>query len=41
MTGQNFSGRPQDLKIPAYVAEIIDSLSDVAGLYRVLLKKLD
>ena len=38
---EGFWGGRQDLKIPAYVAEIIDSLSDVAGLYRVLLKKLD
>lgn len=38
---EGFWGGKQDLKIPAYIAEIIDSLSDVAGLYQVLLKKLD
>lgn len=38
---EGFWGGKQDLKIPAYLAEMIDSLSDLAGVYRSLEKKLD
>lgn len=38
---EGFWGGREDLKIPAYIAEIIDSISDVAGIYRMLIKKLD
>lgn len=38
---EGFWGGKQDLKIPAYLAEVIDSLSDLAGIYNTLAKKLD
>lgn len=38
---EGFWGGKEDLKIPAYIAEIIDSLSDIAEVYQTLLKKLD
>lgn len=38
---EGFWGGKQDLKIPAYIAEIIDSLSDIAGIFPMLSKKLD
>lgn len=38
---EGFWGGKEDLKIPAYLAEIIDSLSDIAGVYETLIKKLD
>ena len=38
---EGFWGGKQDLKIPAYLAEVIDSLSDLAGVYKSLEKKLD
>ena len=38
---EGFWGGCEDLKIPAYIAEIIDSLSEVAGVYNMLIKKLD
>lgn len=38
---EGFWGGCQDLKIPAYVAEIIDSISDVGSIYNMLIKKLD
>lgn len=37
---EGFWGGREDLKIPAYIAEIIDSISDVAGIYRMLIKNL-
>ena len=37
---EGFWGGKQDLKIPAYLAEVIDSLSDLAGVYATLEKKL-
>ena len=38
---EGFWGGCQDLKIPAYIAEIIDSITDVAEIYPLLIKKLD
>lgn len=38
---EGFWGGREDLKIPAYLAEIIDSLSELAGVYKTLAKKLD
>lgn len=38
---EGFWGGKQDLKIAAFLAEIIDSLSDLAAVYRQLEKKLD
>ena len=38
---EGFWGGCEDLKIPAYIAEIIDSISEVAGVYNMLIKKLD
>lgn len=38
---EGFWGGCQDLKIPAYIAEIIDSITDVAEIYPILIKKLD
>ncbi len=37
---EGFWGGKQDLKIPAYLAEVIDSLSDLAEVYATLLKKI-
>lgn len=38
---EGFWGGKQDLKIPAYLAEVIDSMTDLAGVYKSLEKKLD
>jgi len=38
---EGFWGGCEDLKIPAYIAEIIDSISEVGGIYNMLIKKLD
>lgn len=38
---EGFWGGKQDLKIPAYLAEVIDSLSDLASVYKSLSKKID
>ncbi len=38
---EGFWGGKQDLKIPAYLAQVIDSLSDLAGVYATLEKKLE
>lgn len=38
---EGFWGGKKDLKIPAYLAEVIDSLSDIALVYNKLEKKLD
>lgn len=38
---EGFWGGKADLKIPAYLAEVVDSLSDLAGVYKSLEKKLD
>lgn len=38
---EGFWGGRQDLQVPAYVAEIIDSMSEIAGVYNTLYKKLD
>lgn len=37
---EGFWGGKSDIKIPAFLAEVIDSLSDLAGVYGSLLKKL-
>ena len=37
---EGFWGGKQDMKWPAYLAEIIDSLSDLAGVYKSLEQKL-
>lgn len=38
---EGFWGGLDDLKISAYLAEIIDSLSELSSVYNVLIKKLD
>lgn len=38
---EGFWGGKDDLKLQAYLAEIIDSLSEMAGVYNTLAKKLD
>ena len=38
---EGFWGGKQNFKIPAYVAELIDSLSELAEVYQQLAKKLD
>lgn len=38
---EGFWGGKQDLKLPAFLAEVIDSLSDLANVYNTLAKKLD
>lgn len=38
---EGFWGGKQDLKLPAFVAEVIDSMTDLAGVYKSLEKKLD
>lgn len=38
---EGFWGGKDDLKIAAYLAEVVDSLSDLAGVYKSLEKKLD
>ena len=38
---EGFWGGKKNLKLPAYIAEIIDSLSDLAGVYGSLVNKLD
>lgn len=38
---EGFWGGKQDLKIAAYLAEVIDSMTDLAGVYKSLEKKLD
>ncbi len=38
---EGFWGGQPDLKLPAYLAEVIDSLSDIAEVYAKLEKKLD
>lgn len=38
---EGFWGGKQDLKIPAFIAEVIDSMTDIAGVYNSLEKKLD
>lgn len=37
---EGFWGGKQDLKIPAFLAEVIDSLTDLAGVYNTLAKSL-
>ena len=37
---EGFWGGKSDMKIPAFLAEVIDSLSDLAGVYGSLLKKI-
>ena len=38
---EGFWGGKEDLKLPAFVAEIIDSLSDLANLYLNIMQKMD
>ena len=38
---EGFWGGRQDLKLPAFLAQTIDSLSELAGVYASLVKKLD
>lgn len=38
---EGFWGGHEDLKIPAFLAEVLDSLSDLASVYNKLAKKLD
>lgn len=38
---EGFWGGCQDLKLPGYLAEVIDSLSDLGSVYNSLAKKLD
>lgn len=38
---EGFWGGKQDLKIPAYLAEVIDSLTDLASVYKSLAKKVE
>ena len=38
---EGFWGGKDNLKLPAYLAEIVDSLSDLAGVYSSLAKKLE
>lgn len=38
---EGFWGGKSDLKIPSYLAEVIDSLTDLASIYKALIKKLD
>ena len=38
---EGFWGGKEDLKLPAFLAEVIDSLSDLAGVYASLQQKLE
>ena len=38
---EGFWGGRQDIKLATYLAEVIDSLSDLSNVYNVLLKRLD
>ena len=38
---EGFWGGKEDLKLPAFVAEMIDSLTELSSVYKVLSKKLD
>lgn len=38
---EGFWGGCEDLKLPAFLAEVVDSLTDLAGIYKTLTKKLD
>ena len=38
---EGFWGGQHDLKLPVYLAQAIDSLSELGGIYRTLAKKLD
>lgn len=38
---EGFWGGKEDLKIPTYLAQVIDSLSDLSSVYKALAKKLD
>lgn len=38
---EGFWGGKQDLKLPVFLAEIVDSLNDLASVYKVLAKRLD
>ena len=38
---EGFWGGKSDLKIPEYLAQLIDSVSELAGIYNTLAKKLD
>lgn len=38
---EGFWGGKDDLNIPAYLAEMIDSLTELAGVYKILAKKLE
>ncbi len=38
---EGFWGGKPDLKLPAFLAEVIDSMTDIAGVYAQLEKKLD
>lgn len=38
---EGFWGGKQDLKLPEYLAQVIDSISELANVYKVLVKKLD
>ena len=38
---EGFWGGKEDLKLPSYLAQIIDSLTEISGVYNTLAKKLD
>lgn len=38
---EGFWGGKEDLRLPAYIAQMIDSLSEISGIYKTLAKKLD
>ena len=38
---EGFWGGQPDLKLPGFLVEIIESLTDLAGIYNTLAKKLD
>ena len=38
---EGFWGGREDFKLPAYIAQMIDSLTELSGVYNVLVKKLD
>lgn len=38
---EGFWGGKSDLKIPEYLAQLIDSVSELAGIYNTLAKKLE
>ena len=38
---EGFWGGREDLKLPAFIAQVIDSLTELSGVYNTLAKKLD